>query len=208
MPSTILSAHALCLGPPWSVQLHRHCARGMTVGTPNRSRRIWRKRASGTWAAAVGTDWTTTPEFAHEDERTWAARKLSCWCSLSRIPRSVRECSMRSAVRALSVARRLAVGRGTAAPVSGFPLTWPLRTLASGTFPSTCPHRAEVATASSIAGTKIATPSPAGGTGGSGATMETNGSCSMPHCPRRIAPIGPSLSAWASKNRAMLSRQR
>jgi hypothetical protein len=22
--------------------------------------------------------WTTTPEFAHEDERTWAARKLSC----------------------------------------------------------------------------------------------------------------------------------
>ncbi len=34
-------------------------------------------------------------------------------------PRSVCECSMRSAVSALSVARRLAVGRGTAAPVSG-----------------------------------------------------------------------------------------
>ena len=40
--STILAAHALCLRPPWPEQLHRHWSRGMTLGTPNRTRRIWR----------------------------------------------------------------------------------------------------------------------------------------------------------------------
>ncbi len=60
--------------------------------------------------------------------------------------RSVCECSMRSAVRALSVARCLAVGRGTAAPVSGSPLMWLISTLVSGTLPSTCPRRIELAT--------------------------------------------------------------
>jgi hypothetical protein len=28
--------------------------------------------------------WSTTPEFGHEDERTRAARRLLCWCSLLR----------------------------------------------------------------------------------------------------------------------------
>jgi hypothetical protein len=108
----------------------------------------------------------------------------------------VRECSMRSAVRALSVARCLAVGRGTTAPVSGSPLMWLVSTLASGTLPSTYPRSIELATASSV-----------GGTGASDAVKET-GNCSMPHCARMMSPIRPSLSAWAVKKRAMLSRQR
>jgi hypothetical protein len=29
---------------------------------------MWRNRSSCTSAFAVGTDWTTTPEFGHEDE--------------------------------------------------------------------------------------------------------------------------------------------
>ena len=95
---------------------------------------------------------------------------------------------------ALSVARCLAVGRVTAAPMSGSPLMWSARTLSVGTLPSTCPRKAELATPSSV-----------GGTGASAATMETTGSCSAPHC---MAPIRPSLSAWAAKKRAMLSRQR
>jgi hypothetical protein len=110
-------------GPPWPVQLRFHCASGMTLGTPKCSRRIWRNQSSGgTCAAVVGTDWTTTPEFAHEEERTRAARILLCCCSLSRIPRNVRECRMRSAAVALSVAALLATGRLLGAVVSGSPL--------------------------------------------------------------------------------------
>ncbi len=36
------------------------------------------RRAGAGWAFAKGTEWTTTPEFGHEDERTWAARGLLC----------------------------------------------------------------------------------------------------------------------------------
>jgi hypothetical protein len=46
------------------------------AGTPKRRRRMWRNRSSCTWAFAMGTDWTTTPEFGHEDERTWAVKSL------------------------------------------------------------------------------------------------------------------------------------
>ncbi len=38
--------------------------------------RIWRNQSSGIWARVLGAVWTTTPEFAHDDERTWAARSL------------------------------------------------------------------------------------------------------------------------------------
>ncbi len=73
LPSLALT-QSLCLGPPCPRQLHFQSARGVTHGTPKRRRRMWRNRSSCTWAFAKGTDWTTTPEFGHEDERTWAAR--------------------------------------------------------------------------------------------------------------------------------------
>ncbi len=46
---------------------------------------------------------------------------------------------------------------------------WLVSTLASGTLPSTCPRRIELATPSSV-----------GGTGASDAVMEETGNCSMP----------------------------
>jgi hypothetical protein len=79
-------------------------------------------------------------------------------------PRSVRECSM-----SLSVVRCLAVGRRTAAPVSGSPLMWLW-------LPSTCPRRIELATPSSVGGTRA-----------SDAATETTGNCSMPHCLRMMS---------------------
>jgi hypothetical protein len=41
-----------------------------------RWRRMWRYRSSGIWARVLGAVCTTAPEFAHDDERTWAARSL------------------------------------------------------------------------------------------------------------------------------------
>ncbi len=78
-------------------------------------------------------------------------------------------------------------------------MMWFVSTLASGTLPSTCPRRIELATPSSV-----------GGTGASGAVMEETGNnCSVLHCPRMMSPnIRPSLSAWAAKKRAIFSRKR
>ena len=76
LAARVRTANWLCWGPPWAVQLHFHCVSGMTLGTPKRRRSIWRNRSSGTCAAAVGIAWMTTPEFAHDEERTWAARSL------------------------------------------------------------------------------------------------------------------------------------
>ena len=66
LPRTVLRS-------AWSLQSHLHTASGMAVGTPKRRRRIWRNRRSCTCAPFVGTERMTRPEFAHEDERTWAA---------------------------------------------------------------------------------------------------------------------------------------
>jgi len=195
LASAALSANSLWRGPACAEQLHLHCASGMAQGTPMRRRRMWRNRSSGIWARVLGGVWTTTPEFAHDDERTWAARSLLYWCSLARISRSVCECRMRSAVLALSIAWITAWGR-VLAVMSGSPLMSSARTLATGTLPSTCPRRAGVAMTSSLCA----------GAGSAAAVMVMTGSLSTPHCPRTIAALSRNSCLW--KKRAMLSRQR
>ncbi len=104
-------------GPAVSAAVALPVRERWTYGTPKRRHRRWRNRSSCTWAFAVGTDWTTTPEVGHED--VGSEEFVVLMLAAPYIPRSVRECRIRSAVRAMSIARVLATMRVIVSLVSG-----------------------------------------------------------------------------------------
>jgi hypothetical protein len=194
LPSLVLSTQSLCLGPPCPRQLHFQSARGVTHGTPKRRRRMWRNRSSCTWAFAMGTDWTaTTPEFGHEGLYDVGSEEFVVLMFAAPHPPQ-RAGRMRSAVKALSIARVLATMRVIVSLVSGLPSVWLSRTASSGIFPSTCPRRAELTIPSSIICA-----------GSFAASRATTGSWSDAHRCRMMMAVLPFVSAWTLRQRAMLS---
>jgi hypothetical protein len=81
---------------------------------------------------------------------------------------------------------------------------WLVSALASGTLPSTCPRRIELATPSSVGGTGASPPPP--GNQHDLTTPPPQTPISPPSSPP--PRIGTAAAAWAAKKRAMLSRQR
>ncbi len=75
LPSLALSTQSLCLpGPAVSAAVALLVRKRRDAGHPEAQA----QDVAESSVLHVVTDWTTAPEFGHEDERTWAARRLLC----------------------------------------------------------------------------------------------------------------------------------